>query len=143
MKGTEDMVNNIKKRIFIAINFNDKTKKNLCLLQNKINTYFPENNPIKWTREENLHLTLFFVGYIRDEDLMSAFDDVEGVVKNYEKFSINFNDVDYFPKDKSAKKMIWIFGENNETLQKLQKDIKQKILNLKNEKETIGISGSR
>lgn len=121
-----------KKRIFIAINFNRSFKENLISIQNKINANFLDINPIKWTRKENLHLTLFFVGYVYDSDLMDVFSETEKVVQNYDDFSINFNEVDFFPRKERNKKMVWVIGENNQILNQLQEDLKTKLLGSNN-----------
>lgn len=117
-----------KKRIFVAINFNNNFKENLISIQNKINACFLDTNPIKWTKKENLHLTLFFIGYIYDRDLMDVFNETEKVVQNYNDFSINFNEIDFFPRKGRNKKMVWVFGENNQILNQLQEDLKTKLL---------------
>lgn len=127
------MANSDKKRIFIAINFSEPNKKELVSCQNKIDRLFLENNPIKWTKKQNLHVTVLFIGYVYDTDLMDIFNGVEEAVKNYEPFSLTFNQVDFMPKN--SKKMIWVLGEKSETLKSLRQDIKKNILSTEREVE--------
>ena len=49
-------------RLFIAINFDDKIKDELCLLIDKLKNYSVSGN---FTKRENLHLTLVLDVYKR------------------------------------------------------------------------------
>ena len=42
----------------------EKIKKDLVSYQEKIDGYFDDFSPIKWTRKDNLHITMFFVGFV-------------------------------------------------------------------------------
>ncbi|MDD4358747.1 MAG: RNA 2',3'-cyclic phosphodiesterase [Candidatus Pacebacteria bacterium] len=132
-KEIDDMANSDKKKIFVAINFDEPIKNELVSCQNKIDYLFLENNPIKWTKKQNLHVTVFFIGYVYDTDLVDIFNGVEESAKKYKPFSLTFNQVDFMPKD--SKKMIWVFGEKNETLESLRQDIKKNILSTEREVE--------
>lgn len=49
-------------RLFIAINFDEATKKKLIAIQDNLKTYSKGN----YTRPENLHLTILFLGEVSD-----------------------------------------------------------------------------
>ena len=51
-------------RVFIAINLPGKIKKELA----KIQSQWPRL-PIRWTKSENLHITLIFLGNLSDEEV--------------------------------------------------------------------------
>jgi 2'-5' RNA ligase len=121
------MVSNTKKRIFIAINFNELVKEKLVQIQNKIDYSFLDNNPIKWTKKNNLHVTVFFVGYVYDTDLIEIFNQVENAVKDCKPFMLKFNEIDFMPRQEH-KKMIWIFGEKNDMLECIRQKIKKNII---------------
>ena len=53
-------------RTFIAIEFDNETKKNITQLQNKIKNDCKKGN---FTVKDNLHLTMHFLGEIEQEDL--------------------------------------------------------------------------
>jgi 2'-5' RNA ligase len=134
-KEKEEKENNMMdRRIFTAINFSEKTKQELVDLQNKIDYLFPDNNPMKWTKRHNLHTTVFFIGYIQDNDLMNTINAVEKAVKDEERFKLNFNNVTFFPKDNESKKMIWVEGKESKTLSRISQKIKKETLST--EKET-------
>ncbi|HOI59841.1 MAG TPA: RNA 2',3'-cyclic phosphodiesterase [Candidatus Pacearchaeota archaeon] len=130
------MVSNAKKRIFIAVNFNELIKEKLVKIQNKIDFLFLDNNPIKWTKKENLHVTVFFIGYVYDTDLLEIFDQIENAVKGYEPFMLKFNEIDFMPKEEN-KKMVWVFGEKNQILESIRQKIKQNILSTENKTEAF------
>lgn len=125
------------RRIFTAINFNEKTKQQLVDLQNKIDYLFPDNNPMKWTKRHNLHITVFFIGYIDDNDLTNVINAVENAVKDEDRFKLHFNNVTFFPKDNDSKKMIWVEGEENKNLSRISQKIKKETLSTKNETQKL------
>lgn len=108
------------KRIFIAINFNEGFKKELLSIQKKIDTSFLDANPIKWTKKDNLHLTLLFVG--SPNNLENIFNKIQEIAKKYKPFSINFKEVNYSFNNK----MVWVLGEKNKTLTSLSNDLGNK-----------------
>lgn len=128
------MVSNTKKRVFVAINFNESIKEKLVKIQNKIDCLFLDNNPIKWTKKDNLHVTVFFVGYVYDDDLLEIFDQIENAIKDYRSFLLKFNEIDFMPREEN-KKMIWAFGEENKTLDSIRQKIKKNILSTEKETE--------
>ena len=56
----------IKKRLFLAVNFPEKIKKELYSYSYK-NGY--SEIPARWTKKENLHITLLFVGSLTEKKL--------------------------------------------------------------------------
>ncbi len=68
-------------RLFIAIQFPDRLKKALAYLQQDMRDCGMKGN---YTKEENFHLTLAFIGEHKDpESVMQALENV-----SYEPFSI-------------------------------------------------------
>jgi len=127
----------MEKRIFTAINFDERTKQELVNLQNRIDGLFGDTNPMNWTKAHNLHIMIFFIGYIPNDDLSNVINSVGEAVYNHERFSLNFNNILFFPKKNESKKMIWVEGDENKHLSKLHQDIKQKTLSLKEETQKI------
>ncbi|MFH1509903.1 MAG: RNA 2',3'-cyclic phosphodiesterase [Candidatus Nealsonbacteria bacterium] len=113
----------MKHRIFIAINLPKEVKKRLTYIQERYLDF-----PIKWTRKENLHITLVFLGEIIDEDLIEICNKISEAVLKNKTFSIDLNKVVYGPPKKLPPKMIWVTGEQNISLGKLQKDLEESLL---------------
>lgn len=112
----------MKHRVFIAINFPEDIKKKLATYQEK----WPEL-PARWTREESLHITLVFLGYISDEEIIETCKIVKEVALNHQPFSINLNKVCYGPPQNNSKppRMIWAEGDKSENLAKLKNDLEK------------------
>lgn len=121
----------MRKRIFIGINLPEKIKNRLAEEQQEIDrsfSYFCGNSPIKWTRKDNLHITLFFVGYLEINDLPEIFKIVESVVSKFSIFDVKLNNLTYAPKNKIPPKMVWANGEISDELGRLQKAMETALL---------------
>ena len=111
------------RRIFIAINLPENIKNKLLSYQEK----WPEL-PVRWTKKENLHITLEFLGYLADEELIELFQKTKEMVSEKESFSIRLNKICYGPPAKNppqsmspsdsflrsssrTPRMIWVMGE--------------------------------
>lgn len=115
----------MRKRIFIAINLPEEIKKELSSFEEK----WPEL-PAKWVKKENLHLTLAFLGYLRDDDLPKIIEITKEVSLRYSPFSINLIKICYAPPKIFPPRMIWAMGEKSKELGNLQNDLKNSLLSL-------------
>lgn len=95
----------MKHRIFLAINLPEDIKKALVSYQEK----WPEL-PIRWTRENNLHITLEFLGYISDDELLKIFQNTRELTSKHEPFTITLNKICYGPPKKMPPRMVWVMG---------------------------------
>ena len=123
----------MNKRIFISISLPESVKNKLVTYQEEISnsfTHFNDFCPIKWTKKHNLHITLFFVGYVELDDLVNIFEIVENIAKKHESFKIDLKSVSYGPKEKSPK-MVWANGENSPELGKLQAELEKELLEVR------------
>jgi 2'-5' RNA ligase len=129
----------MRHRTFIAINFPEDIKKELSSFQKK----WPEL-PIRWTKPENLHITLAFLGYLTDEELVEILRITKEVAQRHQPFSINLNKICYGPpkmpysetksltgrRDKIANRpprMVWAVGEKSKDLANLQLDLEKSL----------------
>jgi len=123
----------MQKRIFISIGLPESTKNKLIAHQEEIARSFTDFNdfcPIKWSKKHNLHITLFFIGYIELEELVSMIERVEKIAENHGSFVIDLKNISYGPKA-SSPKMIWATGENSLELGSLQADLEKELLDIK------------
>jgi len=98
-------------RIFVAINLPEDVKDALVAYQNKIDGLFQPPAPIRWTRKDNLHITLEFLGNLSEDELMKVCQDTEEFAKNHKPFTITLDKISYAPPKKMPPRMIWATGE--------------------------------
>lgn len=121
----------MKKRIFISIGLPEKIKNKIAEFQDETDRSFSYScglSPIKWTKKDNLHITLFFVGYLEINDLVGVFDIVEKVAAEFNAFDLKLESMAYAPKGKFPPKMVWVNAEKSEYLAKLQKQLETALL---------------
>lgn len=106
---------NMQKRLFLAINLPEDVKKRLFRFVEKEYGELP----VKWSRKDNFHLTLNFLGHIPEEHIPDICDKVKGVAKDFPLFELEFQRVEAGPS-KERKKMIWASGEKNKDLAELK-----------------------
>lgn len=112
----------MKHRIFIAINLPEKIKKELSSFQEK---YL--EMPIRWTKKENLHITLIFLGYFSDEELLEISNTTREVAKNHHSFLINLNKIHYGPPGKKPPRMVWASGEKSQEATLLKNNLEESL----------------
>lgn len=99
----------MRRRVFIAINLPDLIKKELSSFQAK----WPEL-PCRWTKPANLHITLEFLGYISDEEIMGVFKKTEELAGENKPFNVRLSRVCYGPPGKIPPRMVWVTAEKIE-----------------------------
>ncbi len=113
----------MRHRIFIAINLPEDVKKQLVSYQSK----WPEL-PIRWTKKENIHITLVFLGYVNEDELMEICRAVKEAALKNQPFSIGLKRIYYGPPDKKPARMVWAEGGKSQELAKLQGDLEDVLL---------------
>lgn len=107
-----------RRRIFIAINLPEDIKKKLAGYKER----WPEL-PIRWTKPNNIHVTLVFLGYLRDEEFVETSKITKEVASRHSPFSVNLFKVCYGPTDKKPPRMVWAVGEKSEEFGALKEDL--------------------
>jgi len=103
-----------KHRIFIAINLPNNIKERLLECKTDL--------PAKWTKKDNLHVTLNFLGNISDEELFEVCQNVKEIVSQYSPFDVKLTNISYGP-NKNSPKMVWAIGEKTKELISLKKSL--------------------
>ena len=91
----------MKHRIFIAINIPDEVKRQF--LEHKKRW---KNLKVRWTKFENIHLTLEFLGLIEYKKLRTVLGAVEETAAQLQPFNIHLNRIVLGP-DPTQAKMFW------------------------------------
>jgi len=99
-------------RLFIAINFEDKVKQRIAAVQEQLRKETSRGN---FTRRENLHLTLVFLGETAEERLPEIKEIMECAVstetKPFRAFELVFSRAGFF---KRGGKELWHLGIDEE-----------------------------
>lgn len=118
----------MRKRIFIAINLPEDIKNKIVEIQKRFSDL-----PVRFTKKNSLHLTIYFIGYVDDERMVRVCQIVKEVAKNHEPFFIKFNRLCLAPPGKLPR-LIWLEGEKNQELSNLKNDIENVIYSRQNDK---------
>ena len=105
------------RRIFIAINLPEEIQEELYSLEEQYSAI-----PAKWTPQENLHITLVFLGNTSDTELMDLISLCKEVSRRHEKFPLELSAMLYGPS-KDNPRMIWASFAESAPLVALQKDL--------------------
>lgn len=107
----------MKRKIFLSINLPDRSKNRLVGATQEWQIL-----PVKWTKIDNLHLTLVFLGYTETDDLEDICQKVSYAAGKSQIFDIGFDTIRLFPS-KEDPKMICLTGDPDENLKNLVADI--------------------
>ena len=114
-------------RCFIAINIDEQIKKSLDTLQNELRDKADvRKGDVKWVNPEAMHLTLKFLGEIRDEQAVEVCNITRDVASRHRSFDVDVETVGCFG-GRSAR-VLWIgAGLNCDELLQLQEDLERQL----------------
>ena len=94
-------------RLFIAVNFDDEIKNRLLSIQSNIIKQSLKGN---YSKAENLHLTLVFLGETPSEQVSLICSVMGKICQPYHPFNLDFNHTGFF---KHSNKELWWMGSDN------------------------------
>jgi len=113
-------------RIFIAVNLPENVRQKLALVEDRCLDLLA-----RWTKPENLHITLVFLGNANDQEICDICQAVEAVAKKHEPFDVTLSKICYGPQNNPPAgrppRMVWAVGERSTELGKLQKDLESSL----------------
>lgn len=114
-------------RCFIAIDIDKKIRSALSGLQQQLrNGVDVKKSDVKWVNPENIHLTLKFLGEIKDAKVVEVCNIVKAVAGRHKGFELDIESVGHFG-GKSAR-VLWVgTGEGEKNLLELQQDIEKSL----------------
>jgi len=112
-------------RCFIAIDIDDKNRAALSDLQQQLVSGADiKKGDVKWVRPESVHLTLKFLGEIKNEKIVEVCNIVENVADRHKNFELAVESVGYFG-GRSAR-VLWVgTSQGSDNLCRLQKDLEK------------------
>ena len=102
-------------RLFIAINFDNQTKQKMVAVQDHIR-YIGQGN---FTRPENIHLTLAFLGEIEPNRIATITEAMEQT--SIHPLTLTFDHIGCFKR--SGGDIFWLGISNNKALLSMQKEL--------------------
>ena len=109
-----------KKRLFLAVNLPKRIKRDLVSIQ-EILKKRTSSKAVKWVEEENLHLTLLFLGYVSEKEIEKVVDSLAKV--KVDRFWLQLRNLGFFPHEKNPK-IVWVGTKGEvDVLKKLYKEI--------------------
>jgi len=112
----------MSQRIFVAINLPGEIKEKLLSYQK----YFPLPKE-RYTKKENLHLTLFFLGNCQKEEVEKLKNIVSKVALLFRPFQIKIKEIVLGPIQ-GKPRMVWAIVERSDELLSLYKELKNLLL---------------
>jgi 2'-5' RNA ligase len=128
-------------RCFIAIEIDEAIRKALGRLQDELRGKADiKKSDAKWVNPENIHLTLKFLGEIKDEQAVDVCNITGDVAGRHESFELDIESVGHFGGNSA--RVLWVgMGQNCEKLLELQQDLEQQLDLAGWPKETRKFSG--
>ena len=116
-------------RIFIALDIPAEIRQRMAQYMEHVREYAPQ---ARWARVEGLHVTLKFVGEVKDEKLQRIKESLKAIKQD--PLNVTFEHVGFFPGAKSPR-IFWIGVEGGEALSQLAANVEGELEKLGVEKE--------
>lgn len=110
---------NKTRRLFVGIPLSKELKKRLVREMEA----FPKEATLL-TREENLHVTVFFLGFVHEEQVADVCARVGAVCADLESFELEFTGIRLMESAENPK-MIWLEGNASEGLKRLREEVEK------------------
>lgn len=121
----------LKLRSFIAIDLSEPVSAELAEFQRELKKCGPD---VRWTRPENIHLTLKFLGDIEKERADEIAEKLKGVCAGLSGFSLRISGTGVFP-DRRSPRVLWAGVELNDEIIRLRKAVEDTAASLGFERE--------
>ena len=114
-------------RCFIAIDIDEKIREGLAALQTKLQSAADvKRGDVKWVNSNAMHLTLKFLGEIKDDQVADVCNITKDVASRHKNFELVVESVGHFG-GKSAR-VLWVgVGLGCDNLLQLQNDLEQQL----------------
>lgn len=124
-------------RTFIAIELPEETRDLLAKIQSELKA---QGADVKWVEPQNIHLTLKFLGEVKEEKLEKVILTLESIAKENIAFSLRISSLGAFPK-LDYPRVIWAGIEKGEKEAKqIAKGLEEKLQKLDIPKEERAFS---
>jgi 2'-5' RNA ligase len=114
-------------RVFIAIDIGEEIRAALSNLQQQFQSKVDiKRSDVKWVQPKNIHLTLKFLGEIKDEKVVEVCNITKDVTDRHKSFELDVESVGCFG-GRSAR-VVWVgVGQGSDDLLRLQEDLDRQL----------------
>ena len=120
---------NKTRRLFVGLPLTEALRTRLT----REMVLFPKE-AVLLTAPENLHVTLFFLGFVHEEDVVEMCTRVGEVCATRSSFELSFTGLTLLESPENPK-MIWLAGEGSEALRALREDVEKAFSSFVTEKK--------
>lgn len=110
----------MQRKIFIGISLSNELKKRLSQKTSRFSEL-----PVRWSREDNLHLNLINLGHIEDDILYEICEKVSRAVEEIDVFDIDMESIELSPAENP--KSVIFTGRESEALKNLCEAIEKEL----------------
>lgn len=111
-------------RVFIAVELPEKVKREIALIQERIKV-LPDK--IKWVSPSSIHITLKFLGEIKEKALNSVFKATCEVAQKFQPFVVEIEGTGVFPHSDNPR-VIWIgVGKGSTRLAEIVRSLEERL----------------
>lgn len=113
-------------RVFIAIELPESLKKEISNIQKRMRD-LPDK--IKWVDHSSVHITLKFLGEVKEKALDSVFKATRDVAQRFQPFMVEIKGTGVFPNP-DRPRVIWIgVGEGSDKLARMAQYLEEELSN--------------
>lgn len=123
-----------KRRLFFAIELPNNLRKELIGWERGTNAKLhrvakDRAIPIRWTKEESLHVTLVFIGYVPEDAVSKVIEAGKRTAHSHGSFAIQFHRIMYAPPGRSPR-MLWLDGPVIESYAKIKSSLEKELVSV-------------
>lgn len=113
-------------RVFIAVELPESLKKEIANIQKRMKI-LPDK--VKWVNHSSIHITLKFLGEIKEQALNSVFKATHDVARKFEPFVVEVKGTGVFPNPNNPR-VIWIgVEEGSDKLAQIVQQLEEELFN--------------
>lgn len=94
-------------RVFIAVDIDQKVRKNIAALQRELRQKARAGEKsVKWVNPDKMHLTLKFLGEVKDADIADVCKTIEQVAQGHKVFDLDIETLGHFGG--TGARVLWV-----------------------------------
>lgn len=115
-----------KKKLFIGIEIPPYLTKKIFGLSSSLQKF---GYPIEWIKPEKFHLTLIYLGYLKNENVEKLIKIIYDVASEFKRFHVELGTVDGFPSIKNPRIIMLNLSKGTIELANIYNQLKKNITN--------------